>query len=64
MVFFGEKILLGRENVPENAAKPGETTVAEVKCPGKRLKTGRNYSRRGEMSRKTPQNREKPRLQR
>jgi hypothetical protein len=36
MVFFGEKILLGRENVPENATNPGETTATEVKCPGKR----------------------------
>jgi hypothetical protein len=36
MVFFVEQILLGRENVPENATNPGETTVAEVKCPGKR----------------------------
>ena len=50
MVFFGEKMLHGRENVPENAAKPGETTAAEVKCPGKRPQTGRNYGRRGEIS--------------
>ena len=50
--------------VPENAPNPGETTVAEVKCPGKCRKTGRNYGRRGEMSRKTPLIREKPRSQR
>ena len=61
MVFFGEKMLPCRENVPEYATNSGETTAAEEICPGKHPKTGRNHGRRGEMSWKMPQNREKPR---
>ncbi len=61
---FQEKILPQRENVLETTAKPGETTAAERKCPGNNTNSGRNISRRGEMSWKQQQNQEKLQPQR
>ena len=37
-----EKTSLWKENVPENATKPGETIARDRKCPEKRHKTWRN----------------------
>ena len=60
---FQEKILPHREIVPETTAKPGETTAEERKCPGNNSNSRRNFSRKGEMSWKAPQNREKTQTQ-
>jgi hypothetical protein len=59
-----EKVHQQRGNVPEIATKPGESTTTERKCPGNRHKSRRKYTSKGEMSRKTPQIREKVHQQR
>jgi hypothetical protein len=56
---FREKVHTRKGNVPENTKNPGESTPAKGKCPGKHHKSGRKYTSNGEMSRKSPQNREK-----
>jgi hypothetical protein len=53
-----------RANVRENTTIPGESAHAERKCPGKHQKSRRKYTSKGEMSRKTPQIREKVHQQR
>lgn len=54
-----EKVHTRKGNVPENTTNPGESTPAKGKCPGNRHKTRRKYNHGKEMSRKSPQNREK-----
>ena len=49
---FREELRLQRENVLETTPKPGETAVAEGKCPGKRPKTWRKCSSRKKYPRK------------